>query len=330
MLLGQGYCAYIEYFAPNIILLDEPDSHIHPTKQKSLALELVAKTKKNEDLKIVCSTHSRYILEALDKNSNVMHFQDGKVFPHVQYSSILLDIGAADADYLFQKKNLRYVIATEDKVDNIAEKKDFLKNFLIANGLSEDEFVLHSYEGCKNVHFAKVLEGFVRKHIPTARVILHIDRDQKIDGDREILKLKQDCSERDIRLFVTKLQEIESYFCTPEHITEVFNIPLTETTIKYNEFTDDLKEKTIEKLINFVVRDRGDLAVNKSGHFDIKIVNKLVDTWYAGYKYELTLGKELMGKVKNYVQQGFGKQPNDIAKPSKALNCAEFQALLNN
>src|SRR5690606_21649512 len=32
--------AYIEYFNPKLILLDEPDAHIHPTKQRLLALEI--------------------------------------------------------------------------------------------------------------------------------------------------------------------------------------------------------------------------------------------------------------------------------------------------
>lgn len=33
--------AYIEYFSPKIVLLDEPDSHIHPTKQKPSSWKLV-------------------------------------------------------------------------------------------------------------------------------------------------------------------------------------------------------------------------------------------------------------------------------------------------
>ena len=194
--------AYIEYFDPKIILLDEPDSHIHPTKQKLLAKELVKRTDANPELKVVFSTHSRYILESLEDKANVVHFQAGQAMSGIKGSNILLDIGAADADYLFSKKNLKYVIVTEDKVDNVSEKKSFLKNFLIANGLSENEFVLHSYEGCTKVDFAKILQGFVRKQIPGVKVIVHIDRDQKLDTDREVLKLIDDCEKRDLLLRV--------------------------------------------------------------------------------------------------------------------------------
>ncbi|MCT7653839.1 ATP-binding protein [Oceanimonas sp. NS1] len=67
--------AYIEYFSPKIVLLDEPDSHIHPTKQKELARELIKRVESNPDMKVVFSTHSRYILESLENHAKVVHFQ---------------------------------------------------------------------------------------------------------------------------------------------------------------------------------------------------------------------------------------------------------------
>jgi AAA15 family ATPase/GTPase len=320
--------AYIEYFDPTIILLDEPDSHIHPTKQKLLAVELVKKASHNVDLKIVCSTHSRYILEALDSHANVVHFQDGKAFQDVKNSNILLDIGAADADYLFKKKNLKYVIATEDKVDDIFQKKEFLKKFLIANGLGEEEFVLHSYEGCTKVDFAKILEGFVRKHIPTAKVILHIDRDQKIDSDRVLLKLKEDCNSRDISLFITKFQEIESYFTTPEHISKIYDLSLAEAKEIHEGFVSSLKTETIRNLTNFILRDRVELSRNKNGDQDIGEVEKIVNEWYRQYKFELTPGKALLGKIKNFAQEKLQADPNHILNISEALICEDFKDLI--
>lgn len=320
--------AYIEYFDPTIILLDEPDSHIHPTKQKLLALELVKKTSKNKDLKIVCSTHSRYILDALDAHANVVHFQDGKLYQNVKNSSILIDIGAADADYLFKKKKLKYVIATEDKVDNVSEKKEFLKNFALANGLHEDEFVLHSYHGCTKVDFAQILEGFVRKHIPTASVILHIDRDQKIETDRELVQLRNDCIERKIGLFVTKFQEIEAYFCSPKHISTIYNITLESATERYEQFVKELETSAIKKLRNFILRERIDLALNKNKQKDVTVIDSMALEWYTDNKYQFTPGKELLRKIKSYVQKDLKADPNLIVNVSDALWCEEFQACL--
>lgn len=321
--------AYIEYFSPKIILLDEPDSHIHPTKQKLLSEELVKRTDNDPNLKIVFSTHSRYILESLEGKSKVFHFQNGRAFPDIKNSNILLDIGAADADYLFAKQNLKYVIVTEDKVDNISSKKEFLKKLLLANGLREDEFVLHSYEGCTKVEFAKILEGFVKKQIPTVKVILHIDRDQKIDEDRELIKLRADCESREIIFFLTKYQEVESYFCTPQHIHYSYDIPLLESEALYERFVGELAPETKRKLTNFILRDRPELGVNKDGRPDIDIINNLANTWYELHRFEFTLGKELLGKIKNHAQTELRLDPNSILQPSPGLYCDELSALLN-
>jgi hypothetical protein len=207
-------------------------------------------------------------------------------------------------------------------------KKEFLKKFLIANGIDDDDFVLHSYEGCTKVDFAKILKGFVREHIPTVDVILHIDRDQKIDADREVIKLKNDCVERNIRLFITKFQEIESYFCTPGHISAIYGVPLDAASHKYEEFVDDLKDETIVKLTNFILRDRPELGANKNNHVDIKVANRRAEEWYKEDKYRFTPGKELLGKIKNYVQSELKADPNLILNASAGLRCPDFQRIL--
>lgn len=320
--------AYIEYFNPRIILLDEPDSHLHPTKQKHLANELLRRTNENEHLKVVFSTHSRYILETLENIANVVHFQSGNSFPNIQGSKILLDIGAADADYLFAKKNLKYVVVTEDKVDDISEKKSFLKHFLIANGLSEDEFVLHSYQGSTKVDFAKILEGFVRKQIPGVRVVVHIDRDQKVEGDRDLIKLEDECEKRELLLFITKFQEVESYFCQPLHISKIYGLDISICTTLYNDCVNSLAEETKRKLVNFVLRERKDLSLNKSGNQDIAVINRIVDDWYFKFKNELCPGKELLGKLKNEIQSIHRLDPNKIIERTEFLKDDKFQALL--
>lgn len=320
--------AYIEYFTPRLILLDEPDSHIHPTKQKLLANELASRTYVDKELKVVFSTHSRYILSALEGKANVVHFQNGKAINDVSESQILIDIGAADADYLFSKKSLKYIIVTEDKVDNIENKKEYLKKFLLANLLKEDEFVLHSYEGCSKVDFARILKGFVNKQIPTAEIILHVDRDQRIDSDRDLIKLRSDCEKKGIVLFVTKYQEIESYFCTPAHIHNIYGIPLELASRKYAELIFELKEETIRKLKNFILRDREELGINKDGKIEISKVEALAAEWYDKYGEILTPGKELLGKVKSFIQDELKLQPQDILEPSEALRDYEFISLI--
>jgi AAA15 family ATPase/GTPase len=321
--------AYIEYFDPVIILLDEPDAHIHPTKQKILANQLYKRSLENDKLKIVFSTHSRYILEALEDKAKVFHFQKGTVIPDVKGSKILLDIGAADADYLFSKQDLKYVIVTEDKVDNISEKKDFLKKLLIANGLNEDNFVLHSYEGCTKVDFAKILKGFVAKQIPGIKVLLHFDRDQRKEDDEDILKLKAQCENRDIQLFVTEDSEIENYFCRPEHISNVYGIDLTESTEIYEKMILELEDETKRKISNFIGRERLMLTHNKDGRFDIVTLNENTNAIYNEFRNKVTPGKELLGKIKNYMQSQKGLDPSLILNISLGLQSDLLKELIN-
>jgi AAA15 family ATPase/GTPase len=320
--------AYIEYFDPVLILLDEPDAHIHPTKQRMLANQLYNRSTENDKLKIVFSTHSRYILEALEDKAKVFHFQQGTVIPDVKGSKVLLDIGAADADYLFSKKDLKYIIVTEDKVDNVTDKKDFIKKLIIANGLAEDNFVLHSYEGCSKVDFAKILKGFVSKQIPGIKLILHYDRDQRTDSDADIVKLKSHCEKMDIKLFLTEYSEIENYFCQPYHIMETYGLTIEESTEIYNNLIAELEVETKRKIANFIARERPKMSFNKDGKFDIATLQNNTDLMYAEHKEIVTPGKELLGKIKNYMQTQKGLDPNLILNHSSGLKCDLILGLL--
>lgn len=320
--------AYIEYFNPQLLLLDEPDAHIHPTKQRILATELLRRANDSADLRIVFSTHSRYILEALEDKAKVFHFQHGQAMPDVQGSKILLDIGAADADYLFEKKNLKYVIATEDRVDGVEEKKAYLKTLLLASGLQEDEFVLHSYEGCTKVDSALALQGFVRKQIPTAKVIIHFDRDQRLDNDEEILKLIHDCEQRSVYAFITELSEVENYFCHPAHLQAVYNLGKDESESVYNECIMELEQKTKDKLSNFILRSRPLLARNVDGRTDISVLRANVENIYSQHKATITPGKELLGRIKNHLQSRLKKDPNLIHTISSELKSPALSRIL--
>ena len=126
------------------------------------------------------------------------------------------------------------------------------------------------------MHFAKILEGFVSKHIPGARVILHIDRDQNTDTDNEFVKLRDDSIRDGIALFITKYQEIESYFCLPTHLNLTCGISIEAAQDNYQKWINKLDATTREKLTNFILRDRPALGKNKEGKSDIKQINAQV------------------------------------------------------
>ncbi len=57
--------AYATMYDPGLLLLDEPDAHLHPSNQRILAATLL-KIAEQGNAKIVLATHSRHIFDALD------------------------------------------------------------------------------------------------------------------------------------------------------------------------------------------------------------------------------------------------------------------------
>ncbi|WP_447407574.1 AAA family ATPase, partial [Clostridium perfringens] len=70
--------SYATLFKPKLLLLDEPDSHLHPDNQGLLADSLIALVE-NLETKIIISTHSRHLVESLYGEANFVWMKDGKI-----------------------------------------------------------------------------------------------------------------------------------------------------------------------------------------------------------------------------------------------------------
>lgn len=322
--------AYMEYFNPKILLLDEPDSHLHPTKQRLLATEIQRRSSINTEMKVVFSTHSMQLLRSLTE-AKTYHFIKGVPTLTDNESSILLDIGALDADYIFSKPHLKYVIITEDKVDNIKEKKNFIKQFLLAHDLNENEFVLHSYNGCKNIHTAGVLQGLIQKHIPSACVIVHFDRDQKWDDtDPELQILRSKSTTHNIKVFITEFSEIENYFCSPSHVSSIFGITIGDAERIYTESLNELRELTSRKTKDFILNERIDSITDENRRIKSDELDTIVSEAIKNKLEHICPGKELLSLIKQKIQTEFSVGDTSIiAQPSIGLKSHFFEELLN-
>ena len=56
--------AYVLYFEPKLLLLDEPDEHLHPNNQRILA-EVLEKISEEKGIQIILCTHSRHLLSLI-------------------------------------------------------------------------------------------------------------------------------------------------------------------------------------------------------------------------------------------------------------------------
>ena len=161
--------AYVNLFAPSLLLLDEPDSHLHPNNQKLLALEL-SKIAENGTKVVICS-HSKHIIAALTDSAKFIWLRDGRQETETDKYEVqaLIEIGALNAGE--RLGNPAHVFLTEDA------NHDVLELLLEASGFDLEQCEIMSYSGCTQIATAAALISHLRKTAPNARFILHRDRD---------------------------------------------------------------------------------------------------------------------------------------------------------
>ena len=164
--------SYINVYKPKLLLLDEPDSHLHPNNQRKL-INMLINLAEERGIQILLSTHSRHIIDELQGKAKMQWVRNGGIVAEDNFDElkVLLDLGALDrGDLLFQGK-LKCVILTED------QKYSSLEPVLQSSGFIMKEIEIWPYKGCTNEETALVLNGLFNKHAPTTKVLLHRDRD---------------------------------------------------------------------------------------------------------------------------------------------------------
>lgn len=219
--------AYATMYDPGLLLLDEPDAHLHPSNQRLLAVTLL-KIAERGSAKIVLATHSRHIFDALTRSNmtDVVWLKQGDKQDRKDSEdlSILLDLGALDS-YELLTSGCRVVVLTEDS------KNDRLRTILQANGFVQDEYMLHSYDGVSNIGMSATVADFFMKQGNNTHILIHRDGDCMLPDEvawylgREAAKLPDRCE-----LFITPLTDVEHQFCRPEHLASTLKISVEQAS----------------------------------------------------------------------------------------------------
>jgi AAA ATPase domain len=244
--------AYVTNYSPKLLLLDEPDAHLHPNNQRLLAktLGVIAE---NTDTTIVLATHSRHLLDALSEldSARLYWVRDGSAERQENWSdvAVLMDLGALDRGERFLAGNYRYLVWTED-IDT-----RYLEAFLAANGVPQNETLIFSYQASSKIDAAGLMARFVERIRPGVRTIIHRDRDFMTDDEVDRMKEKYWVLEGlNARVFVTKNSDMEAYFAQPDHVHNALGIPLADARIlvetavreNSNEFVLKFRDKREE------------------------------------------------------------------------------------
>lgn len=237
--------AYIHLYKPKLLILDEPDSHLHPSNQRVLA-EKLNEISSILKVQIIISTHSRHLLDAFKEYATVNWISNGAINNHpYDFIKVLLEIGALDKGDILNNGNLKCVVLTEDT------KTNKLKAILKSNNFLLEETQIWAYDGCSKIDTAIVLAAFIKSKAPGTTVLIHRDRDYLSDDDCQ--KLIDKATKANLKLFLTVGTDIESHFLDARHIQTLYpDLSIEEINRFIDEATDHCSTKSIESFVNYM------------------------------------------------------------------------------
>ena len=305
--------AYVDYFQPEILLLDEPDSHLHPDNQRLLA-SMMLHLAERDDTVIILSTHSRHLMAALRDDATFFLVHNGNISTSAyDHYSGLLELGALDEYDDIREGRLSYVVLTEDAAPN---SKKYLSKIFEASGFLDSEYKIYSYSGVTRIESAKMFAQFLLDLNPAIKVIIYRDRDGMYDEEIAAEKEKIEFDPR-VRCIVSEYNDVEAYFCRKEHLIQVcgeMGLTISEEEIEtvIQEATNECEEDSQKKLFSH----RVDLARKKGGNdAGEAVVRALAE--FTQNKEKYLYGKKLSGLIRGKLQQKIGRNIDIfVATPS--------------
>ena len=321
VLQATQIAAYVNYFKPKLLLLDEPDSHLHPDNQRALATLLIALSDRT-DTTIIISTHSRHLMAALHEDAKFFLVKNGEISDSEYDHYIgLIELGALDEYDRIKSGDLQYIILTEDSSE---DSRKYLRGVLEASGYSKDEFQIYSYNGVSQIDSAKMFASFLLNLNPKLTVIVYRDRDGLFDKEIADIKRKIEFDPR-VKCVVARFNDIEMYYCNSSHIISICHAEgldiveqdaSTLITEAMQEAEDDSKKKFYTHRVDKAKRERKDTGAAMLE----------AEEAFASDKTTYSYGKKVAGLVRAKLQKKFGKNI-DIYRPTEQVSDEQFTTI---
>jgi ABC-type cobalamin/Fe3+-siderophores transport system ATPase subunit len=287
--------AYLHLFKPKLIVLDEPDSHLHPNNQRLLC-SLLTTIALERDVQVIMTTHSRHVLDTMYNEARILWVQEGSVVRAAAEDQvdILLELGALDVKEKLQAGKYTVIVLTEDSITQ------YLSVILRNSGFILEQTAIHSYNGVTNINLLKPLVRQI-KAVSSATIVVHRDRDF-LEKD-EVDDWKKQIRSIGAEPFITAQMDIEDYYCNDEYLTFA-----TQGKANIEEVKKQVIEPGTEEIISSYVNGRLDQA-RKAGTIGQLNIGKLSAT--AAKKvgadpWTYLKGKRKLARVRHVMLQTFG------------------------
>ena len=235
--------SYVILFEPSVFLVDEPDAHLHPSRQKLLAaaFEDISESYKCQ---IIATTHSEHLISARPENTKLIWMRDGKseTYEREELIPLLMHLGCLDS---VSPNGDQILLLTED------QNHDHLTTAI--NELKQEGYrvTVIPVNWVGNLRVASTFVA-LRDQMPSkTRIFIHRDRDFLIKNEiRGWLNITFPEQTERPEVFVTKYCDIESYYCSRDYILRLYQDE-PNITAHYDkilrEFEDDARKAFIDK-----------------------------------------------------------------------------------
>ncbi|MBL4898118.1 MAG: FtsQ-type POTRA domain-containing protein, partial [Colwellia sp.] len=252
--------AYSCFFEPPLLLLDEPDAHLHADSQTKL-LSALQGLSDRLGTRILLTSHSPQLIQKMNRQDGIqVIWMEGGAKVELDDQNLpaiplMMSLGAMGIGSEAFSPEKTVILLTEDK------KTDLVKTFARANG-ANDAFAYLSYNGCNNLQGARQLAVLLRDLRPEIKIIIHRDRDYRTENELRFEKslfsswLSAEGASQIVEVF-TNLNDIEHKFASVEHLSLVFQ------DNNADELQQCIDSAISEKRDDFVSRlDRGRTVIS--------------------------------------------------------------------
>ncbi len=311
--------SYLTLYKPRLLLLDEPDAHLHPDNQRLLASTLMHAAS-SSGTKIVLATHSRTLVRALSSDANFIWLKDGEVYKHgrnLDMLPLLMDIGALDDFDRLQSGDVSTVVLTEDT------DTKYMEVLLQVCDAHHNDVLIFPYHGSARISEAQAIACFLRDHAADCKYIIHADRD--FMSDAEYIDFADKYGGDGVEVFVTDRCDIESYFTDPAHVAELLDVDQGDVTAWMN----DLAQQDHNALLHAFLRKRDNVkATLYKGRQDNAPSSRELVGSVIPLPPEKRVGKKMLSLMRDSMHDRWGKVVN-LIQLSGALDCPTLKECLS-
>jgi predicted ATPase len=271
--------AYIIHFRPKLLLIDEPDAHLHPDKQERL-IEALEQASAEFDAQVIITTHSPSIVRATSPKVKLVWLGEGQ--------------NKTDDDHLIRrmmgwggldKKCIFFVEDAEDKAIRalLRQWPELNRHISICRCF-----------GVENLPRNRLLEGLASEGELAIHALVHRDRDFMTDEECTAWSRLYDIP--NTSTWCTKFVDVEAYFCEPSYLATLYSVPEVSASLWVSQAAANVtqaRDKFFEKrkAINALLHRDGGSPESQS----------LWDL-HGGQCAQTVLGKRLLAALKPVVK----------------------------